>query len=244
MVRKEGFSKSKTYSTQLLWVVFDRFRIQDLSVVLANIEIVVFVVGQDDLLLEVTKLQVRHIIVNLHWGLIRPTGFLAFLSFLLLLLKLLRSLLRLAGKVASVDLAAQDRSLRPIAPLYAECNLLQNKLRLLSSGHGTECLHLQLAQNIGGGMKITVRFLDVGKNAGDTSSLDFDEKLQVTLIAVQMEKLYLEEPTFPSVTVRKVSITDSFTSMLGVSSRKPMTTCTILVVACLSCPCFFDRRST
>lgn len=35
-------------------------------------------------------------------------------------------------------------------------------------------------------------------------------------------------------------MTDSLVSMLGASSKKPMTTCTILVMACLSWPCFFD----
>ena len=50
--------------------------------------------------------------------------------------------------------------------------------------------------------------------------------------------------TLPSVTVRNVSMTLSLVSVLGVSSRNPMTTCTILVMACLSCPCFFDNSST
>lgn len=50
--------------------------------------------------------------------------------------------------------------------------------------------------------------------------------------------------TLPSVTVRSVSITESFVSRLGVSSRKVITVCTILVVACLSWPCFFDSRRT
>jgi hypothetical protein len=50
--------------------------------------------------------------------------------------------------------------------------------------------------------------------------------------------------TLPSVTVRRVSITESFVSRLGVSSRKLITTCTILVTACLSCPCFFESNRT
>jgi len=33
-------------------------------------------------------------------------------------------------------------------------------------------------------------------------------------------------------------------SKLGVLSRKLITVCTILVMACLSCPCFFERSST
>jgi hypothetical protein len=50
--------------------------------------------------------------------------------------------------------------------------------------------------------------------------------------------------TLPSVTVRSVSMTDNLVSRFGVSSKNSMTFCTILVVACLSCPCFFDSRST
>ena len=46
--------------------------------------------------------------------------------------------------------------------------------------------------------------------------------------------------TFPSVTVLKESITASFVSISGVSSRNPITVCTIFVTDCLSCPCFFD----
>jgi hypothetical protein len=46
--------------------------------------------------------------------------------------------------------------------------------------------------------------------------------------------------TLPSVTVRSVSISLSFVSRSGVSSRKLIATCTILVMACLSCPCFFE----
>lgn len=44
----------------------------------------------------------------------------------------------------------------------------------------------------------------------------------------------------PSVTVRSVSINLSFVSRSGASSRKLIATCTIFVMACLSCPCFFE----
>ena len=50
--------------------------------------------------------------------------------------------------------------------------------------------------------------------------------------------------TLPSVTVRNVSMTESFFSVLGASSMNPITTCTIFVVACLSCPCFLDNSRT
>ena len=51
-------------------------------------------------------------------------------------------------------------------------------------------------------------------------------------------------PTLPSVTVRSVSMTDSFLSKVGVSLRKLMTTCTIFVTAWRSWPCFLDSSST
>ncbi len=50
--------------------------------------------------------------------------------------------------------------------------------------------------------------------------------------------------TLPSVTVRNVSMTDNLVSRFGVSSKNPMTVCTILVVACFNCPCFFDSSKT
>jgi hypothetical protein len=51
-------------------------------------------------------------------------------------------------------------------------------------------------------------------------------------------------PTFPSVTVLKASMVESLISTLAVSSRNPITTCTIFVIACLSWPCFFESNST
>jgi len=39
-------------------------------------------------------------------------------------------------------------------------------------------------------------------------------------------------------------MTDNFVSKFGVSSRKPITTCTIFVVACLSWPCFLESNRT
>jgi hypothetical protein len=46
------------------------------------------------------------------------------------------------------------------------------------------------------------------------------------------------------VTVRNVSINLNFVSRSGVSSRKLIATCTIFVIACLSCPCFFESCRT
>jgi len=52
-----------------------------------------------------------------------------------------------------------------------------------------------------------------------------------------------KQHTLPSVTVRNVSISDSFFSGPGASPIKDMATCTILVVACFSWPCFFESNS-
>jgi hypothetical protein len=39
-------------------------------------------------------------------------------------------------------------------------------------------------------------------------------------------------------------MTESFVSRFGVSSKKPITVCTIFVVACFSCPCFLESSKT
>ena len=151
-----------TYGLQLLRVVLNRLGIKDFTVMLAHFQVLVVVVGQNDLLLEIAQLQVRDVVINLHGSLIGTTGLLPLLGRLLELLNLFGTLLRLAGKVALVDLAAEDRGLRPVAALYAESHLLQNELRLFSPGHGPKRLHLQLAKNVGGGIQIALGFLDVG----------------------------------------------------------------------------------
>lgn len=56
--------------------------------------------------------------------------------------------------------------------------------------------------------------------------------------------MHVGRHTFPSVTVLNVSIPLNFVSKLGAASRKPITTCTIVVMACLSCPCFLLSSST
>ena len=46
------------------------------------------------------------------------------------------------------------------------------------------------------------------------------------------------------MTIRKVSINLNLVSRSGVSFKKLITTCTIFVIACLSCPCFFESTRT
>ena len=151
----------KTYRSQLLRIVLDRLRVQDLSVVFAHFQVLVVVVGEDDLLLEVAELEVGHVVIDLHRSLVRSPGLLALFGLLPPLLDLLGALLGLARKVPPVDLATQDGGLRPVASLYAQRHLFQNELRLLPSGHRPECLHLQLAKDVGRRVDIALGLSDV-----------------------------------------------------------------------------------
>jgi len=161
----------------MLGVVCDRLRIQDFSVVFADIEVLVVVVGEGDLLIVVTELEVGHIVLHLHRGLIRSTGLLALLRLLLELLDLFRALLWLAVEIPLVDLADEDRSLCPVPTLDTQSNLLQDELRLFPPCHRSKGLHLQLAQDISRRIKITLRLFDVRKDSGYASALDFHEDL-------------------------------------------------------------------
>ena len=161
----------------MLGVVLDRLRIQDFSVVLANIEVLVVVIGEGDLLIVVTELEVGNIVVHLHRSLIRSTGLLALLRLLLQLLDFLGALLRLAVEVPLVDLTDQNGSLCPVSTLDTQANLLQDELRLFPPCHRSKGLHLQLAQDISCGIKVALRLLDVRKDPGHAGSLDFNEDL-------------------------------------------------------------------
>ena len=114
------------------------------------------------MLLVVTQLQICYIVFGLDGGIIGTTLLLFLFTLLALLLQLLRRLLWLARKVASADLAAQDAGLCPVTLCDAECNLFQNKFGLLAACHGTKSLDLQLAQNVGGGIDVSLALLDVG----------------------------------------------------------------------------------
>jgi len=145
----------------LLRVVLNGLSVKDLTVVLAGIEVLVIVLGQGDLLLVVTQLQICDIVFGLNRSIVGTTFLLFLFTLLALLLQLLGRLLWLAGKVTGADLAAQDAGLCPIALCNAECNLLQNELGLFAACHGTEGLDLQLAQNVGGGVDVSLALLDV-----------------------------------------------------------------------------------
>jgi hypothetical protein len=140
----------------VLGVVLNCLGVQDFSVVLANIEILVVVIGEGDLLVVEAKLEVGHIVIHLHWGLIRSSSLLSLLRLLLEFLDLLGGLLRFAVEIALVDLADEDRSLGPVCTLDAQRDLLQDELGLLTSGHRPEGLHLQLAQSVRSGFEIAL----------------------------------------------------------------------------------------
>lgn len=124
-----------TYGTQVFRVVLNRFRVQNFPVVLANLEVFVFMVRQDDLLLEVTKLEICDIVIHLHGRLIRRTSLLPLFCLLLELLDLLCGLLGLAVEVLLVDLAAENLGLGPISALDTQRHLLQDKFCLFASRH-------------------------------------------------------------------------------------------------------------
>ena len=107
---------------------------------LANIEVLVIVLGQDDLLLVVLEFQVGDIIFLLIWYLLASC--LLLLPLFSLLLELLFSLLGLAREIPRADLSAQDTGLGPIASLDAETDLCQDKLDLFPPLHGAERLNL------------------------------------------------------------------------------------------------------
>ena len=73
----------------MLRVVLDGLGIENLTVVLASIEVLVIVLGQGDLLLVVTQLQVCNVVFGLDRGIIRTTLLLLLFTLLLFLLQLL-----------------------------------------------------------------------------------------------------------------------------------------------------------
>lgn len=92
-------------------------------------------VGQENLLLEVSKLEICDVVIHLHGCLVGRPGLLPFLCLLLELLDLLGGLLGFAVEVSLVDLAAENLSLSPIFALNTQSNLLQDEFCLLASRH-------------------------------------------------------------------------------------------------------------
>lgn len=173
-----------TYGSKLLGILLDSLCIQHLSVVLADLKILVIVLRQRNLLLIVPQLKVCDIILRLDRRVVCAASLLLLFALLLVLLQLLGCLLRPALEVACADLPAQNTGLCPIALLYAQRNLLEDELGLLSSGHGAESLDLELAQDVCGRVNVALLLLDVGQYPGDASALDFDEDLPPALASV------------------------------------------------------------
>lgn len=179
-----------TYRSKLLGVLLHSLCIQHLSVVLANLEVLVVVLRQRNLLLVVPQLEICDIILRLDGRIICAASLLLLLTLLLVLLQLFRGLLRPALEVARAHLPAENAGLCPFALLYAKRNLLQDELGLLSSGHGAECLHLKLAKNVCSRVDVALLLLDVGQYPGYAGALNFDEDLPpalaTTLIALSV----------------------------------------------------------
>ncbi|KAI7052586.1 hypothetical protein KC366_g43 [Hortaea werneckii] len=85
-----------------------------------------------------------------------------------------------------------------------------------------------LTQNVLCRSDIALVSLDMCEDASYPCPLDFNEDLShYPLVCQPLSKTDPRYLTFPSVTVRRVSITLNFLSISGTSSKKPMTTCTI-----------------
>jgi hypothetical protein len=61
---------------------------------------------------------------------------------------------------------------------------LQDELGLLTTGHGSKRLDLELAEDVGGCLDVALLLLDVGQYAGDAGSLDLDEDLGMSATEV------------------------------------------------------------
>ena len=170
-----GARYGATYRSELLRVLLHSLRVQHLPVVLAYVQVLGLVLGQDDLLLVVPQLEVCDVVL-LDLGHVFAAGPLL-LPLLQLLLELLGRLLGLAREVLGADLAAQDAGLGPVAHLDAQRHLGEDELDLLATLHGAERLDLQLAQHVGGGLEVALLLLDVGQDLGDAGALHLDEDL-------------------------------------------------------------------
>ena len=173
--KKKKREKEKTYRPQLLGILLDRLGIQHLSVVLAHVEVLGIVLGQDDLLLVVAQLEVRHVVLLLLGHLL--TAGLLFIALFLLLLQLLGRLLGPPRQVPRADLAAQDAGLRPVAALDAQRHLGQDELGLLAPVHRAKRLDLQLAQDVSGRLEVALLLLDVRQDLGHARPLHLDKDL-------------------------------------------------------------------
>ena len=127
---------------------------------LAGLEVLVLVLGQRDLLLVVGQLQVRRVVLLDLGHLLAALPLL--LAGLGLLLQLLGRLLGFPRQVAGADLAAQDGGLGPVAVCHAQVDLGEDELGLFAARHAAKRLDLQLAQNVGGGIDVSLALLDVG----------------------------------------------------------------------------------
>ncbi len=167
----------RAYCMQLIGILLHRLGIQDLTVMLTSIQILLLMLRERNLLLKVPKLQVRDIILLLHRWIIHPPIPLLLLPLLLFLLNLLGRPLGLPREIFRADFSAQDRGLGPIAFFYAQCYLFKDEFGFLAALHGAKGFDLQFAEDIGCGVEVALGFLHVGEDAGNPRSLDFNKDL-------------------------------------------------------------------
>ena len=98
--------------------------------------------GQRNLLLIVSQLEICNIIILLNGWIIDAPILLLLFPLLLVLFNLFWRLLWFPGEELCADLPTQDTCLGPVPFLYAQCDLLENELCLLSSFHRPEGLDL------------------------------------------------------------------------------------------------------
>jgi hypothetical protein len=151
-----------TYSLELFGIFFNRLGVQHLPVMLAGFQILVIVLGESNLLLIVTELEIRDVVFGLLGRIVRSSVLLPLFLLLALLLQLLWRLLGLSRKVSRTYLPAENGCLGPIALVDAQPN----------------CLNLQLAEDIRRGFDIPLLLFDVRQDPCDSGALDFNEDLR------------------------------------------------------------------
>lgn len=82
-------------------------------------------------------------------------------------------------EISDVDLFADDVGADVVSLQEAEAHLLQNELGLLSLLHRAESLDLKILHDIGCLVHVSFVLLDLGQNASDTSTLDFQVDLSI-----------------------------------------------------------------
>lgn len=104
---------------ELVGGFFDGLRVEDLSVVLADVEVFVVVFREGNLLFVVAQLEVRDVVFFLDRGIVGAALLFLLFPFFVLLFDFLGCLFWFPRKLPCTDLSAEDAGLCPIALFYA-----------------------------------------------------------------------------------------------------------------------------